>query len=45
MDTNLRSDADLATLKRPEDAARDLTRAIVAELGELAALREKAAAA
>jgi NAD(P)-dependent dehydrogenase (short-subunit alcohol dehydrogenase family) len=40
MDTPLHAlavpDADPATLKRPEDAARELTRAILVELGSMA---------
>lgn len=36
-------ESDPATLKSPGAAAHELTRAIVAELGELAGLREKAA--
>jgi NAD(P)-dependent dehydrogenase (short-subunit alcohol dehydrogenase family) len=44
MDTPLHAiavpDADRASLKRPEDAARELTRDIVGELRQLAALRD-----
>jgi NAD(P)-dependent dehydrogenase (short-subunit alcohol dehydrogenase family) len=44
MDTPLHAiavpDADRATLKRPEDAARELTRDILGELRQLAALRD-----
>jgi NAD(P)-dependent dehydrogenase (short-subunit alcohol dehydrogenase family) len=45
MDTPLHAlavpDADPRSLKRPETAAHELTRAIVAELGELARLRKR----